>query len=198
MSKAPPLEPLFKELDNFARGNEYESAIGTCDKILKISPNDFDALHCKIVALIQLSKFDDALKLVTNNAELSQKLTFERAYCLYRTKQFQEALGLLKDYPQPKPLRILELEAQVYYRLEDFQKCIQVYDELQDQHKLSSPELKTNLAAAFVSSELVQMGQKLVSSNKSSLSETFEFAYNAACLEIESKLFCCRKSLATC
>jgi hypothetical protein len=38
---------------------------------------------------------------------------FERAYCFYRLKRYPEALKLVESHPQPKPTRVLELEAQV-------------------------------------------------------------------------------------
>jgi len=182
-----PTEPLYKELDNFIQKQEFENALTICDKILQISPDDPDAIHCKVVALIHSSKVEDAMKVIKGQPELAnERLIFEKAYCLYRSKEFQEALNVLKSHPIPKPTRVLQLEAQVYYRLEDYKKSVQVYEDLIKEHQEMANELKTNLLAAYVSGDMIREGNGLISSNKPSLTENFEFSYNAACIEIDS------------
>jgi len=180
-------DSFYKELDNFIQKQDYENTISVCDRILQIAPDDPDAIHCKVVALIHSSKFEDAMKLMKSEPELAkERLIFEKAYCLYRNKDFQEALNVLKSHPTPKPTRVLQLEAQVYYRLEDYKKSVQVYEDLISEHKEMANELKTNLLAAYVSGDMIREGNALISSNKPSLTENFEFSYNAACIEIDS------------
>lgn len=82
-----------------------------CTTVLKIAPDDADAFACQIGSLLQLSEFDKTLALLKTHGE--DKFLFERAYCFYRLKRYPEALKLLESHPQPKPTRILELEAQV-------------------------------------------------------------------------------------
>jgi len=186
------VESLFKELDDFIHKSDYQNAISICDKILKIDANDPEAFYCKVICLIHDSKFEDALILLNSNKTLSQNLIFERAYCFYRTKKLNEALSLLQDnnnFPIPKPKKVLELEAQVYYRLEDFGKCVKVYEQLQQDFKIDSPEMLTNLMAAYISGESASDGEKLVVNYKSNLQSNFEFAYNAACISIEAENF---------
>jgi hypothetical protein len=91
--------------------------------VLAIQPDE-DALACKLITLIHLENFEDALKIsekvqslfVNAGFELIvaqiPKLAFERAYCLFRLRRFDEALKVLSTI-SPKPPRVLHLEAQV-------------------------------------------------------------------------------------
>ena len=45
--------------------------------MLKISPGDKDALHCKVVALVELSRFDDAIDVISSN-DSDEDLAFEK------------------------------------------------------------------------------------------------------------------------
>jgi signal recognition particle subunit SRP72 len=180
------LEPLFKELDNFIQENEYNKAIKSCEKILGLKPDDIDAFKCKVICLIHLGQYQDALDMLDSNSALSRDLVFERAYCYYRTKKLNEALALIKNIPKPKPIGILELQAQVCYRMEDYEQCIAIYEELINQHKVDSAELKTNMCAAYTEEGKIKECQSLIAKNKALLQQTFEFAFNAACSFIAS------------
>lgn len=82
--------------------------------MLSVLPKDADVLHTKCTALLQLSQFADALALLDANAEVAKDFVFERIYALYRTKQHQQALELLKSIPDSaKSQGLLNLEAQV-------------------------------------------------------------------------------------
>ncbi len=88
-----------------------------------MQPNDSDAIHCKLISQIQLSKFDEALQLIdsnstannNNNNEAKNSFSYEKAYCLYRQKKLQESLQVLRSIPAPQPPKVLELEAQVVW-----------------------------------------------------------------------------------
>lgn len=81
--------------------------------VLKISPSDKDAFHCKLNALIHLGKNVEALKFLESDSNLASSFIFEKAYCLYREKKYSEGLDLLRNIPEPKPLKILQLETQI-------------------------------------------------------------------------------------
>eukprot|EP01116_Phalansterium_solitarium_P012259 TRINITY_DN28393_c0_g1_i1.p1 TRINITY_DN28393_c0_g1~~TRINITY_DN28393_c0_g1_i1.p1 ORF type:complete len:671 (-),score=327.00 TRINITY_DN28393_c0_g1_i1:85-2097(-) len=181
---AQSVELLFKELDSLIRDGDFNGAVSVCEKVLKIDPNDKDAFECKLVALIKADKYDEALRTLKENAKLAGQYVFEHAYCLYHTRQLSEAAALLAAVPAPKPPRVLQLEAQLYYRMEDYAKAVKVYEQLFKEHQVSSATFKTNLVAAYVSAGAFQELGKLIGSNLKS-AETYEFAYNAACGAIE-------------
>jgi signal recognition particle subunit SRP72 len=66
---------------------------------LGISVNDKKAFHCKIVCLIQLSKFDEALTSLQRFPVEQNDFYFERAYCEYRLNQIEDAQKTLKSCP---------------------------------------------------------------------------------------------------
>jgi signal recognition particle subunit SRP72 len=68
-------------------------------------------VKCKVVAYIKLDQFQEALNVL--DAYPNNDLVFERAYCYYRSKKISEALQLLSKVPSPKPVNVLELEAQI-------------------------------------------------------------------------------------
>ncbi len=67
------------------------------NKILNVSPSDAEAFHCKVVCLLQLQKFEDVLRQLSDNDRLGAGLAFERAYALYRLNRVEEALGALDE-----------------------------------------------------------------------------------------------------
>jgi signal recognition particle subunit SRP72 len=107
-----------------------------------------------------------------------------QAYCLYRKNALQEAISALEGLERNDD--ILQLEAQIYYRLGDFNACIESYNRLSN---LDSSELKTNLIASYISggrsNEVSMLMQKLKVTPRSG----FELAYNAACASIENNDF---------
>ncbi len=63
---------------------------------MKIVPDDGDALAAKLIALIKLDKYFDAMALLGDfPAGLRRQFEFEEAYCLYRLNQHDAALSLL-------------------------------------------------------------------------------------------------------
>jgi signal recognition particle subunit SRP72 len=173
------VEPLFAELDDFIKDADWEQALATSEKILKLVPDDADAFACQVGSLLQLGEFDKTLALLAKQGD--GKYVFERAYCFYRLKRYPEALKLVESHPQPKPTRVLELEAQVRYALEDYNKCVALYEQLVNNSKEPSPELKTNYLAALSLANATDKSLSYISKHQEAVDKTFEFAYNAAC-----------------
>jgi Flp pilus assembly protein TadD len=51
---------MYLELKNLQALGDFEKALKVCNRILNVSPSDSTAFHCKIVCLINTSKFDVA------------------------------------------------------------------------------------------------------------------------------------------
>ena len=63
---------------------------------MKIVSDDGDALAAKLIALIKLDKYADAMAMVGDfPAGLRRQFEFEEAYCLYRLNKHDEALTLM-------------------------------------------------------------------------------------------------------
>jgi hypothetical protein len=74
--------------------------------VMKEMPEDKDAMSLKVISLVKMGKYSDALKI------LPVEFAFERAYCLYRTNKLSESLSAIKAANSAE-LRFSYLLAQV-------------------------------------------------------------------------------------
>lgn len=136
-----------------------------------VASDDPTALHCKIVCLIQVSKFDEALKFIDKNKLL---LPFEKAYCEYRQQQPEKSLATIDTCNiSPMPINLKELRAQVLYRLEQFDESLELYKDLMKNTSDDfDEERKTNLSAvaANVKDEFPNLPE-----------DTYEMCFNSSC-----------------
>lgn len=121
--------------------------------VLTLNPDEFQAAHCKVVSLIQISKFNEAIQFI-ERTKLNQ-LVFERAYIQYRLNQPEKALKTIDNCDlKPLPDNLKELRAQVLYRLEMFDECFEAYkniiknssDEYEDERATNLSAVAANLA----------------------------------------------------
>lgn len=114
---ASSLPALFTDLQRATIEGNDDRSLELCNDILKQSPNDQTALHCKVVTLIRLGQYDDALSLIARKFKGTDvDLSFERIYCYYRTNQLKQALELLNDIKAASDTTspgLLYLEAQL-------------------------------------------------------------------------------------
>lgn len=116
--------------------------------VLNVSPEDATASHCKVVCLLQTSKFQEAVQFI-ERYKLND-LVFEKAYAEYRLNVPEKALKTIDsaNLPSPLPPNIKELRAQVLYRLERFEECFESYrDIIKNTDDDYDDERTTNLSA---------------------------------------------------
>lgn len=123
-----------------------------------VAPDDQTALHCKVICLIQISKFEEAFKFIEKN-----KLTwlvFERAYCEYRLNKPENSLKTIDGANiSPLPPNLKELRTQVLYRLERYQECFDSYREIiRNTNDDYEDERRTNLSAVAANLALDEVG----------------------------------------
>ncbi|EGG20988.1 signal recognition particle 72 kDa subunit [Cavenderia fasciculata] len=177
-----PLDILFKELDEAIQEQQYKKAIRVCNKVLSQSVNDVEATQCKVLCYMYLGSFQDAVDTINKSGPLKDSFVFEKAYCLYSSAKYTDALKETTSI-QSKPNNVLELEAQIYYKLENYEKTIEIYEQLLSQSGYSqSSELITNLCAVYIDAGKFKECQDLLAKHKSIMTKTYELAYNSACL----------------
>ncbi|CAI8018757.1 Signal recognition particle subunit SRP72 [Geodia barretti] len=174
------LARLFSQLQAAGEDGEYEKGLKTVEKILAIVPGDPDALHCKVVCLVQMSELGEALKLIDSLSRKSVakgSLLFEKAYCLYRLERYEESRKTLEGLPQSEE-RVRGLSAQIAYRLEEYGAAGSVYSSLvRECSDDYDGERQANYAAAQALS-----GNENKSFEIDSLrEETMEQCFNKAC-----------------
>jgi len=179
------LEQLFEKLHGLLVNNQHAKALKLIESILKASPGDEDALKCKAVAYIQESEYEEALKFLSNR-KLEGQMQFERAYCMYRCEKFEQALKALAEVPPEQQEAALQLQAQLYYRLGDMDKCMKAYNSLMQDFNVESLDVKANILAAHVAAGLSAQVPALISSLNLGKKLRFEAAYNKACAVVET------------
>lgn len=178
-AEEPNIPKLFSQLQVLGEDGNYKKGLKLVERLLQLCPEDRDVLHCKVVCLVQLSKFQDANKLIDslNKKSEKQQFLFEKGYCLYRLEKYNESRHLLQKLPQSDP-RVQELVAQVAYRLERFGEARSTYatmvKEVSDDF---SNEREANYAAAL-SLTPKAVGEVHL---KSLHAENMEQSFNLAC-----------------
>jgi signal recognition particle subunit SRP72 len=144
---------LFTSLCAQIDGGHFNNAIKTCDKILRLEPNDGDALQTKLFLLLQTDQYNAALSLIGACGDHSS-YAFERAYSFYRLQreaEAAEALSVVKQKEGEEERAVLHLEAQLSYRQGFYQAAFDVYNQLLDTAEPQSEEhsdILTNLQAS--------------------------------------------------
>lgn len=139
------------------------------------------ALQYKIISLINLGRFEEALKQMSNSAKLASSLHFEKAYCLYRLNHNLEALEAISQAPE-QTLQLKELRAQLFYKLDRFPESHQTYREvIKNTDDDFNDERLANMGAVLA--QLGLTGQSVP--DTSDLGDaTYELVYNEACRQL--------------
>jgi len=105
----------------------YDKMLDAANKLIGLGPKNVPAHRCKLVALIKLGLFDEALKLI---AEVPAKqlgdTAVEKSYILYRQNRNEESLAELEHVPEENPAA-MELKAQLFYRMNRYQESYDTY-----------------------------------------------------------------------
>ena len=114
------LAELFARLQTAVDDQAHKKALKISESILEASPGDADATRCKVVALLELARYADAVACVSAaEPSLRADLAFEHAYALYKSHHLSDALALLEatsggdDGPS---FAATQLKAQLLYR----------------------------------------------------------------------------------
>ncbi|XP_057486987.1 uncharacterized protein LOC130773071 [Actinidia eriantha] len=178
------VEDLFTTLNRHIQRSEYEQAVKVADQVLSISPNDEDAIRCKIVALIKADSIDEALSTMESSRRLQIDQSFFKAYCLYRQNKLNEALESLKG--QEGNSATMLLQSQILFRMGKMDSSLDIYQKLQ---KSKIESLEINLVAGLVSAGRASEVQGVMDALRVKATSSFELAYNTACSLIEKNKY---------
>ncbi|XP_065846118.1 signal recognition particle subunit SRP72-like [Oscarella lobularis] len=180
-AEGPTVAQLYSRLDAYGKNGDYATGFKIATQILRQSPDEAAAFHCKTVCLVHESKFREALKSISEHPKMSESLDLIKAYCHYRLSNLTEARSLLESARSSKSLARDELLCQVLYRLEEHDASLSLYQNLvkhsQDEY---DNERESNLAAVLASACYAKpTGQFSASQLRST---TYELCFNKACL----------------
>jgi len=78
--------------------DDHEQLLHAADATLKSSKNDLEAQHVKIVALLKLDRFQDALAILQNGGDqLKDRARLEWAYALYKAGKPAKAVEVARE-----------------------------------------------------------------------------------------------------
>ncbi|PNS17446.1 Signal recognition particle subunit SRP72 [Sphaceloma murrayae] len=163
--------------------DDHEELLKAANATLKTSKGDIEAQHVKLVALLKLDRFDEAIQtLETGGNKLKERAQLEHAYALYKTGKPSEAAEIAAKGDERGHRHV---EAQARYRSEDFGRAAELYRNLSSNGSEVANEevdLRINSSAVDAQLEWASLGH-LVRNKKPGRQdlEAFETAYNAAC-----------------
>ncbi|GAP90818.1 putative signal recognition particle protein [Rosellinia necatrix] len=172
---------------------DHDEVLKLSNAAIKASKSDIDAHHARVVALLKLDRFDDALRAIAEGGHaLEARCILEKAYALYKTGRLQEARETAESAsPSEAASRSFHhLRAQIAYRAENFPDAASIYRTLAgDAADLHGDEndIKINLLAANAQLEWAGLGHQVHDHERQPSRadlDSFETAYNAACAHI--------------
>ncbi|KAK4623944.1 Signal recognition particle subunit SRP72 [Fulvia fulva] len=171
------LASLLKQT-HIADDAEYLKA---ADAALKQSKTDLEAQHVKVVALLKLDRFEDALRAFEAGGDkLKARADLEYCYALYKSGRQAEAAELAQ---QNSARGSQHVEAQARYRTEDFARAAALYKQLAaNPGEDAEADLRINTGAVDAQLEWSGRGNRVQNKKPGREDlEAFETAYNAAC-----------------
>ncbi|ETS80825.1 hypothetical protein PFICI_08354 [Pestalotiopsis fici W106-1] len=166
---------------------DHDEILKAANAAIKASKSNIQAHHTRVVALLKLDRFDDALRALADGGDkLEQECLVEKAYALYKSGKLNEAEETIK-LVSPATRTSRHLAGQIAYRAEKFRDAAQVYRELATQGDgIPGEENDLNINTLATSAQLQWNGLgHLVDEEHKQPSredlEAFETAYNAAC-----------------
>lgn len=165
---------------------DHDEVLKAANAALKASKSSQEALHTRVVALIKLDRFADALRALDDGGDkLAETCALEKAYALYKVGDLEQAEKIVQAASSDRGLK--HVAAQVAYRAERFEDAARIYKELSGQAggvEGEENDLRINSSAADAQLEWQGNGHLVDASRKKPGREdleAFETAYNAAC-----------------
>ncbi|KAJ5745155.1 hypothetical protein N7520_010337 [Penicillium odoratum] len=175
---------LLSSLLERASIDDHEEVLQSCNAALAKSKSDLNIQHIKVIALLKLDRYEDALRVLEAGGDaLKKRAGLEHAYALYKCAKLEEALTAVSQSGASRGAS--HLEAQVTYRAEQFRRAAEIYEQLSKEPQGEENDLSINSWAT--DAQLQWKGEsEYVRHDRPSREdlESFETAYNAACLNI--------------
>lgn len=91
---------------------DHEEVLRTCNASLKQSKGDVELQHIKVIALLKLDRYEDALGVLEEGGvKLKRSAAIERAYALYKIGELSEAKTIAKSIAEDRGARHVEAQA---------------------------------------------------------------------------------------
>ncbi|KAH0365517.1 signal recognition particle protein, partial [Aureobasidium melanogenum] len=168
---------------------DHDQVLSACETTLAKSKNDLQALQVKIVALLNLDRFQDAIATVEAGGEdIKQRARLEYAYALYKNGQPAKAAEVARQDSNELDRGLRHVEAQASYRHQDFERAAELYRKLSTQRgSVDNEDMDVRINTGATYAQLEWAGRAAADAPQKPSREdmeAFETAYNAACQSI--------------
>ena len=170
--------------------DDHDEVLKAATAAIKADGGNFDAQHTRVVALLKLDRFDDAVRaIIDGGVKLEAKCPLEKAYALYKLGKLDEAMAVLKSSGL-QSRRFSHVAAQIAYRAERFSEAEAIYRRLLAPTDASREDndIQINLRATLAQCEWQGLSAN-IQENLDDLPETFELSYNTACAHLARARF---------
>lgn len=163
---------------------DHEQVLRAANESLKGARDDVSAQNVKAIALLNLDRYDDALRVFEEAGSILKKeAPLAWCYTLYKCGKMDEAVEAAREVGVERGSK--HVEAQAAYRSESFQRAAELYEELSARDIATNSEdsdLRINGGAtdaqlAWAGNTWSMRKQKV---DREDL-EQFETSFNAAC-----------------
>ncbi|KAJ5923604.1 hypothetical protein N7454_008849 [Penicillium verhagenii] len=170
--------------------DDHDEVLQSCNAALTKSKSDLNTQHIKVIALLKLDRYEDALRVLEAGGDaLKKQAGLEHAYALYKCARLEEAMAAVTQAGASRGAS--HLEAQVSYRAEKFRRAADIYENLSKESN-HGEENDLSINSWATDAQLQWNGEpEHVRHERPSREdlESFETAYNAACLNIAKGQF---------
>lgn len=92
--------------------DDHDEVLKEAQSALRKSKHDLDAQVVRVVALLKLDRYEDALKALEEGGDrLNERATLERAYALYKVGRWHEAQRIAKQASGGRAFKHVEAQA---------------------------------------------------------------------------------------
>lgn len=94
--------------------DDHEEVLQSCNAALAKSKSDLNTQHIKVIALLKLDRYEDALRVLEDGGDaLKKRAGLEHAYALYKSARLEEAIAAVTQTSASRGAS--HLEAQVVW-----------------------------------------------------------------------------------
>ena len=169
--------------------DDHEKLLEEAENVLSRGSQGADALqaqHIRIVALLKLDRFKEALEAVDSRGDaLQAEAPLAVAYALYKAGRAEEAARIAEKLIEHSR-GLKHLQAQAEYRSEKFTNASQLYADLaQDMLSEHNEAIDVRVNTSATHAQLLWAGRQPPADESKALNadlQQFETAYNAACV----------------
>ena len=167
---------------------DHDEILKAANAALKANKGDELGQRTRVVALLKLDRFDDALRaLDEGGVKLDDRCKLEKIYALYKIGRLEDATKALQSVGL-NSRNFCHMAAQVAYRSERFDEARELYSRLLDADAESEDnDISINLRACKAQAQWHQPAAP--DDREEPTPDTFELCYNAACAQIAGGAF---------